>query len=164
MNTNILTQIYNSPCGSLLLGDYGGRLCLADWPGHAATGRVCRLLDAESRPGSSRLLDAAACALDAWFAGDSAALVDVPLLPVGTEFRQEVWTALMKIPYGHTITYGELAVRLGRRDAVRAVASAVGANALSIFIPCHRVVASAGLGGYAGGVDAKRILLSIEAK
>ena len=87
----------------------------------------------------------------------------MPLLFVGTDFQKNVWQELLKIPYGATITYADLAARLGRPNAVRAVANANGANAISIFAPCHRVVGSNGtLGGYGGGIEAKRFLLGLE--
>ena len=87
----------------------------------------------------------------------------MPLLLVGTDFQRQVWNALLQIPYGTTMSYGALAQRLGSATAVRTVANAVGANAISIFVPCHRVVGSDGmLTGYAGGLEAKRSLLDLE--
>ena len=91
-------------------------------------------------------------------------MFDVPLLPVGTEFQLSVWQELLNIPYGGTCTYSEQARRMGMPRAVRAVAAANGLNALSLFIPCHRVVGHDGrLTGYAGGLEAKRFLLDWEA-
>ncbi len=89
---------------------------------------------------------------------------DVPVLtPVATPFQRQVWQALLRVPYGRTIAYGELAARIGRPTAVRAVAAANAANPVAIIIPCHRVIAADGsLGGYAGGLQAKRILLDLE--
>lgn len=84
---------------------------------------------------------------------------------VGTDFQQRVWQELLQIPYGETISYLHLANHIGRPRAVRAVASACGANLMSIIIPCHRVIGNDGtVTGYAGGVDAKRFLLELEAK
>ena len=80
----------------------------------------------------------------------------------GTPFQHDVWRAICRIPYGETRTYGELAAMAGHPTAVRAVASACGANPLPYYIPCHRVVAAQGIGGYAFGVDKKRKLLNIE--
>ncbi|MBO9687372.1 MAG: methylated-DNA--[protein]-cysteine S-methyltransferase [Mitsuaria chitosanitabida] len=86
-----------------------------------------------------------------------------PMSPRGTPFQQAVWQALLAIPAGETITYGELAARLGRPEAVRAVAAAVGRNPVSVLIPCHRVVGTDGsLTGYAGGLHRKEALLTIE--
>ena len=97
--------------------------------------------------------------LEAYFSGSAPDFLP-PLAPEGTPFRRRVWEALLTIPYGETVTYGELAQRLG--TAPRAVGSAVGRNPVSILIPCHRVVGSGGLTGYAGGLDRKRALLEIE--
>jgi methylated-DNA-[protein]-cysteine S-methyltransferase len=84
------------------------------------------------------------------------------LAPGGSDFQREVWSALLRIPWGETRTYGELARRLGREGAARAIGTANGANPLPILIPCHRVVAADGLGGYSGGPALKRRLLSLE--
>ena len=97
--------------------------------------------------------------LEAYFSGTKPDFLP-PLAPEGTPFRRRVWEALLTIPYGETVTYGELAQRLG--TAPRAVGSAVGRNPVSILIPCHRVVGSGGLTGYAGGLERKRALLEIE--
>ena len=86
----------------------------------------------------------------------------VPIAPQGTPFQKSVWTALKRIPYGKVVTYGQLAARVGNAKAVRAVASAVGRNPLAILLPCHRVVAANGLGGFAWGLAAKRRLLQLE--
>lgn len=89
---------------------------------------------------------------------------DIPLdLSTGTPFQQTVWEALLKIPYGKTISYAQLANHIGQPTACRAVAQANGRNPLSLIIPCHRVIASDGkLGGYTGGIEIKQTLLDIE--
>ncbi|WP_372611086.1 methylated-DNA--[protein]-cysteine S-methyltransferase [Halomonas sp.] len=84
------------------------------------------------------------------------------LAPGGSEFQRQVWAALVRIPYGETRTYGDLARRLGRDGAARAIGAANGANPLPLVIPCHRVVAADGLGGYSGGTALKRRLLVLE--
>ena len=100
--------------------------------------------------------------LDEYFAAQRR-VFDVPLLTVGTPFQRAVWELLTTIPFGGTRSYAWLAAQLGHPRAVRAVAAANRANALSIFIPCHRVVGSSGsLTGYAGGLAAKRLLLGLE--
>lgn len=100
--------------------------------------------------------------LDAYFAGKRQDF-DLPLSPRGTEFQLEVWQGLRNIPYAHTASYGELARRIGRPRAVRAVGAANGANPLSIIVPCHRVIGSDGsLTGYGGGLEAKQWLLAHE--
>ncbi|HEX2501150.1 MAG TPA: methylated-DNA--[protein]-cysteine S-methyltransferase [Methylomirabilota bacterium] len=100
--------------------------------------------------------------LDAYFAG-ALRRFDLPLAPEGTPFQRQVWQALREIPYGETVSYGEVARRIGRPSAVRAVGAANGQNPLSIVIPCHRVIGSDGrLVGYGGGLPAKTALLELE--
>jgi methylated-DNA-[protein]-cysteine S-methyltransferase len=82
----------------------------------------------------------------------------------GTSFQQKVWNEMMKIPYGKTISYKELAEKIKKPKAYRAVANACGANKIPIIIPCHRVVATSGLGGYSAGIEIKRKLLHLEQK
>ncbi len=106
--------------------------------------------------------------LDAYFAGKNPSPETLPLAPVGSEFRQEVWNILCRIPYGKVTTYGDigkqLAKKMGKeRMSAQAVGGAVGHNPISIIIPCHRVVGSDGsLTGYAGGIDIKVMLLELE--
>jgi len=88
---------------------------------------------------------------------------DLPLLPNGTAFQRRVWNELEKIPYGVTISYGELAQRVGNPKASRAVGLANGRNPIPIIVPCHRVIGASGkLVGYGGGLDTKRMLLDLE--
>lgn len=109
------------------------------------------------------LLAQAAAALRAGVAGAAAALPPLDLR--GTPFQRAVWQALQAIPAGATVTYGELAARVGRPAAVRAVGAAVGRNPVSVLVPCHRVVGGDGaLTGYAGGLERKRRLLDAEAR
>ncbi len=162
----ITTQICRTPCGELLLGSFEGKLCLCDWcasPHHPRVlARLQRLLAAPLAESDRPTLRLAAEALAAYFAGHPLPFT-LPLLMVGTEFQQKVWQALQHIPLGETLSYAELAQAMGQPRATRAVANAVGANAMSIIIPCHRIVGSAGrLGGYAGGPAAKRFLLEHE--
>ena len=100
--------------------------------------------------------------LEAYFAGKLRRF-DLALAPEGTPFQREVWSALTTIPYGETVTYGELARRLGRANASRAVGAANGSNPIPIIIPCHRVIGADGsLTGFGGGVAIKRRLLDLE--
>jgi methylated-DNA-[protein]-cysteine S-methyltransferase len=97
-----------------------------------------------------------------YFAGERTAF-DVPLRLEGSDFEQAVWAALTRIPYGQTITYGDLADSLGRPTAARAVGAANGRNPIALIVPCHRVIGAGGaLTGYAYGVDRKRTLLELE--
>ena len=100
--------------------------------------------------------------LDEYFAGLRRTF-ELPLAPRGTPFQREVWFALADIPYGQTCTYAQLAMRLGRPTASRAVGAANGRNPLGIILPCHRVVGANGaLTGFSGGLEAKRFLLELE--
>ncbi|MDR1327537.1 MAG: methylated-DNA--[protein]-cysteine S-methyltransferase [Heliobacteriaceae bacterium] len=106
--------------------------------------------------------------LDRYFRGEKPAISELPLAPVGGEFRQEVWGILCEIPYGQVMTYGDIAVKIAakrgkERMSSQAVGGAVGHNPISIIIPCHRVVGSNGsLTGYAGGIKTKIKLLELE--
>jgi AraC family transcriptional regulator of adaptative response/methylated-DNA-[protein]-cysteine methyltransferase len=123
------------------------------------------LQDRTAKPllaGSHRLHAEVAAELDEYFLGSRREFT-VPLVLNGTEFQQRVWNELLTIPYGTTRSYAEQAVRLGRPDAVRAVAQANGANRIAIIVPCHRVVGSDGqLTGYGGGLWRKQRLLDME--
>lgn len=162
----IITSVYNSPCGTLLLGSLGNKLCLCDW--HAerhrdhVDKRLQRILNAEFSEGSSPVIDIAIAQLDEYFEGNRQEF-NVPLLFIGTDFQKKVWNALLEIPYGKTVSYGEMARLIGMPKAVRAVANANGANSLSIFAPCHRVIGSDHtLTGYGGGLPVKEYLLKLE--
>jgi methylated-DNA-[protein]-cysteine S-methyltransferase len=102
--------------------------------------------------------------IDGYFNGKRK-IFDLPLDLKGTEFQKKVWNELLKIPFGKTISYKELSIRMGNLKAIRAVAAANGANPVSIIVPCHRVIGSDGsLTGYAGGLWRKRWLLDFENK
>jgi methylated-DNA-[protein]-cysteine S-methyltransferase len=102
--------------------------------------------------------------LAAYFAGERSEF-DLPLTPEGTEFQKRVWKALVEIPYGETRSYTEIAHRVGKPAAVRAVGAANGRNPIGIIVPCHRVIGSSGkLVGYGGGLPMKRMLLELEAE
>lgn len=162
----IVTTVYDSPCGKLTLGEYRGELCLCDWNVEGRRERVGQrlqiLLKVKMREGKSLLLNEACRQLDQYF-GCMRKALDLPLRPCGTPFQCAVWAALLHVPYGQTWTYARLAQKLGKPRGIRAVASAVGANPLSLFLPCHRIIGSDGsLTGYAGGLAAKRFLLDLE--
>lgn len=106
--------------------------------------------------------------LDRYFKADTPDIKELPLAPQGSDFRQQVWKILCEIPYGTTITYGEIAKKIAQQNGLskmsaQAVGNAVGHNPISIIIPCHRVIGSNGnLTGYAGGLDLKIKLLQLE--
>ena len=125
-------------------------------------------IPAEPEPGWSKsdggLLQEAATQLAEYFSG-SRRIFAVPLLPEGTEFQRTVWRHLLEIPYGQTISYGELARCVGNPKASRAVGAANGCNPIPIIIPCHRVIGSDGkLTGFGGGLPTKQALLALEAR
>jgi len=100
--------------------------------------------------------------LEAYFSGELREF-DLPLAPAGTEWQRTVWDALMDVPYGTTLSYGELAARIGRPSACRAVGAANGRNPISVIVPCHRLIGSTGsLTGYGGGLERKAWLLEHE--
>lgn len=102
-------------------------------------------------------------AFDAYFGGDLKALEQIPCQTAGTPFQREVWSALRSIPAGQTRSYGQLAAKLGRPKAMRAVGLANGSNPIGVVVPCHRVIGADGsLTGYGGGLDRKRWLLTHE--
>ena len=115
-----------------------------------------------AEPAKATPVARAARQLRAYFAGERSDF-DIPLSPEGTEFQRRVWHELERIPYGCTISYGELAKRVGNPKASRAVGAANGANPLPIVVPCHRVIGADGtLTGFGAGIDVKAKLLEIE--
>lgn len=146
--------IIESPLGDLLMrGDEQAITALLYGPHPPASSNA---IPAELRAAKEQLT--------AYFAGELI-VFDLPLAPVGTAFQRAVWAALDEIPYGQTVGYGEIARRIGRPSAARAVGAACGRNPISVITPCHRVVGSSGaLTGYAGGMENKRFLLDLEAR
>ena len=145
--------------GALLLVADGpaARLTGVHWPQHRRAPRVAAAWERDDGA-----FDLTLAQLGEYFAGERTRF-ELPIDPQGTPFQHRVWDALQEIPYGETITYAELAARVGRAGAARAAGLANGSNPLSIVIPCHRVVGHAGgLTGYAGGLDVKRRLLEHE--
>lgn len=163
---NIKIHDYKSVCGELMLGSYNEKLCLCDWKYRkkraSVDARIQKGLQAAYEVAESDVVNKAIAQLDEYFRKERT-LFDIPLLFIGTDFQQKVWNALLDVPYGQTETYAELSKRIGSPSAIRAVASANGANSLSLFVPCHRIMGSKGeLVGYAGGLAAKQRLASIE--
>jgi methylated-DNA-[protein]-cysteine S-methyltransferase len=156
-----------TPIGELVIvADRENRLRAIDWTDHED--RMLRLLGRYYRPNGfeiqqSRDPGGLTQALSAYFAGDLASIDNLPIETSGTAFQRSVWKALREIPCGTTISYSELARRVGRPAAIRAVGLANGANPVSIVAPCHRVIGFDGrLTGYGGGIERKRWLLAHE--
>ena len=159
---------YTFSCGEMILGSFEGKLCLCDWADGrrraSVDQRLQRILNANYVEGSSDVIQMAKRQLDEYFLHQRCEF-DIPLLFVGTDFQKKVWNELLKIPYGKTISYCDLAKRIGMPNAVRAVANANAVNAISIIAPCHRVIGSDGtLTGYGGGLERKRFLLELESR
>jgi len=148
------TMPLDTPIGTLVL-ECDGDVLIGVWlPHERRHGRN----DAGDVP---PVLKETATQLEEYFAGERRDF-DVPMELDGTAFQQEVWAELSRIPYGETISYGELARRVGRPSAPRAVGQANGRNPIPIIVPCHRVLAVNGIGGYGGGLTVKRALLAVE--
>lgn len=163
---SIHIQTYNSICGDLIIGSYDQQICMCDWlkePHHSQVlHRLQRYLRVPFIKQTDEIITTAMLQLDEYFAGNRV-IFDLPLLYVGTDFQQRVWRTLLTIDYGCTWSYKQLAIGLGKRTALRAVANAIGQNAISIIIPCHRIIGTDGsLTGYAGGLHAKQVLLELE--
>ena len=162
----IYLQYFHTPYGELVLGESGRELCLCDWKYRKmrdqVDNRIQTALNAEFKLEETELLNETKSQLNEYFARERTTF-DLPLLFVGSDFQKSVWEKLLTIPYGKTTSYLELSRILGDEKAIRAVATANGANAISIIVPCHRVIGSDGsLTGYAGGLKAKQKLLQLE--
>jgi methylated-DNA-[protein]-cysteine S-methyltransferase len=163
MTTTLDTATVVTPAGNFWLAARHGFLVAAGFA--EAAPRLLRTLEARFGPVETRESDdpaGAATSLRRFLSGDLRALDGVPVDLGGTPFQRDVWEALRAIPAGSTITYAELARRVGRPRAARAVGAANGANPVSIVVPCHRVVGKDGLRGYAGGLPRKEWLLAHE--
>jgi methylated-DNA-[protein]-cysteine S-methyltransferase len=158
MTTNLMYTTLTSPIGELLLvgdGDALHRLHMQSGPRPVA-------IDPGWEPRGEPFAEAA-LQLEEYFAG-ARRMFDIPLTVEGNPFEQRVWGALQEIPYAETISYGELARRIGEPGAARAVGVANARNPISVIVPCHRVIGADGsLTGYGGGLERKRLLLDLEA-
>lgn len=157
MNDETYYTVLESPLGPILLVGDGANLTALNFQ----SGTQPREINPAWRRDEEAFAEVIA-QLRAYFAGELRDF-DLPLKPAGTPFQQEVWRQLQTVPYGETVSYGELAQRLGKPGAARAVGLANGANPLPLVIPCHRVVGSDGrLTGYGGGLPLKEALLAHE--
>lgn len=157
------SRVVDSPLGPLHLtvnplGQLTGLHIGVQPPTRVATERT----DTRVTNVARRALDVASAQLDEYFARARRAF-DLPVALDGSAFQQQVWAQLQRIPFGTTVSYGQLASRLGRGSAARAVGHANARNPIPVIIPCHRVIGSSGqLTGYGGGLEAKRYLLGLE--
>ena len=161
----VATRRIRTPVGEMLAGASDDGVCLLEFVGRRLfpeqMARLERFVGTPA-PGPHPLLDALEEQLDEYFAARRRAF-DLPLVLAGTPFQERVWRALLEIPCGQTISYAELAARVGSAGGSRAVGRANGHNRIAIVVPCHRVVRADGsLGGYGGGLAQKRRLLALE--
>jgi methylated-DNA-[protein]-cysteine S-methyltransferase len=157
MTTPTFTMPMDTPVGRLVLESDGDVLVGIWLPSPSKSSRSSRSDGHDAPP----VLKDTATQLDEYFAKERTEF-DLPMELDGTDFQKEVWLELTRIPYGETISYGELARRVGRPKGPRAVGQANGRNPIPIIVPCHRVLASNGIGGYGGGLPMKRALLAVE--
>ena len=152
--------VHPSPVGPLTLVSDQGSLIGCEF-----ADRTCTQVAASASGGGvgdDAVLDRARAELDQFFGGTLREFT-VPLAPRGTEFQRSVWQALRRIPFGQTVSYGQIAKEIGRPAAVRAVGAANGQNPICILIPCHRVIGADGsLTGFGGGLERKSFLLDLE--
>jgi methylated-DNA-[protein]-cysteine S-methyltransferase len=158
-------RVVDSPLGPLrLCADAAGRLTgLVIGTGPQASTDPAGV-DEDETGRAHRTLDDAATQLEQYFEGTRRCF-DLPMSMEGSAFQRQVWAQLQQIPFGTTVTYGQLAEQLGRRGAARAVGHANARNPIPVMVPCHRVIGSSGqLTGYGGGLVAKRLLLDLEGR
>lgn len=166
MQNKIKIEYFKTSYGELILGSFNDKLCLCDWRFRkmraSIDARIQKGLKADYEGKETSVLQNTKLQLNEYFNGDRK-VFDIPLLLIGTDFQKSVWNELLKIPYGKTDTYLELSKKLENEKAIRAVASANGANAIAFIVPCHRIIGSDGkLVGYAGGLNVKKKLLQLE--
>jgi len=159
-------QYYKTKYAHFILGSFENKLCLLDFRYRkmrsSVDNRLQKGLKAEFVEQDDPILQETRKQIDEYFNMQRKEF-DIPLLTVGSDFQKDVWTMLLKVPYGTTSTYAQLAQAIGNEKAVRAVANANGANAISLVIPCHRIIGSDGtLTGYGGGLALKEKLLKLE--
>jgi AraC family transcriptional regulator of adaptative response/methylated-DNA-[protein]-cysteine methyltransferase len=168
MQAPVVMTRFESPVGLLVAAGTDEGVCMLEFEGRRAD--IAGIAERLSRPvvdaGEGRTLPGPVLQLLAelseYFAGTLREFT-VPLVTPGTDWEQSVWAKLRQIPYGQTCSYGDLAARLGKPGAARAVGLANGRNRIAIVIPCHRVInADGGLHGYGGGLERKRKLLELE--
>lgn len=165
--TNVVEiQYYSTIVGELILGSYEQKLCLLDYVNRKNRETIDKRIQKYSNAvyviRTNAVLEKTKKQITE-FLNNERRHFNIPFVMMGTEFQQTVWKALLEVPYGNSTSYLQLAKNINNEKAVRAVASANGANAMSLLIPCHRVIGNDGsLVGYAGGLAAKKHLLSLE--
>jgi len=164
----IYFQYYKTKIGELILGSFENKLCLLDFRYRrmrtTVDNRLKRELNAEYIEQDTNILKETRKQIDEYLIGERIKF-EIPILMVGSDFQKQVWNALIAVNYGEVATYLDLAKSIDNEKAVRAVASANGANSIGLIIPCHRIIGSNGdLVGYGGGLPIKKRLLNLEKK
>lgn len=165
MNSSVIYARMNSPVGPVWVGSTSTGICtvgLGDGQPEGFFAWLSRRIGAEQPREKPEALEAALAQLREYFSGGRR-VFDLPLDVRGTAFQRAAWSKVARIPYGATMTYGEIARRIGKPRAARAVGAAMAANPLPLLVPCHRVIGANGsLVGYGGGLEMKAALLRLE--
>jgi len=161
-------QYYKTKIGELILGSFNDKLCLLDFRYRrmrtTVDNRIKKELNAVFVEKDNLVLKETRKQIEAYLIGENKEF-SIPILMLGSDFQKQVWKALINVKYGEIATYLDLAKSIDNKKAVRAVASANGANAIGLIIPCHRIIGSNGeLVGYGGGLSIKKRLLNLEKK
>ena len=164
----IYIQYYKTKIGELILGSFNNKICLLDFRYRrmrsTVDNRIKKELNAEYLEQDNSILKETRKQIDEYLIGERVEF-EIPILMVGSDFQKQVWNALINVKYGEIASYLDLAKNIGNEKAVRAVASANGANSIGLIIPCHRIIGSNGeLVGYGGGLPIKKRLLNLEKK
>lgn len=162
----ITTSTFNTMHGELVLGSFNDKLCLCDWKYRTNRERIDQrvqsFFNAQYEEGKSEVVEKTIEELKEYFVGQLEKFT-VPIALAGSPFQMKVWNQLLAIPYGKTTSYSQLSFVLKNSKGIRAVANANGANAISIIVPCHRVIGADGsMTGYAGGIKTKKNILIME--
>lgn len=164
--TQVATRRLDTPLGSMVAGAVDDGVCLLEFSDRALLPTQLERIEERlgpPTPGNHPHLNRLDAQLDEYFGGARRDF-DLPLVLAGTGFQERIWSRLLEIPYGRTISYDELANRAGSPGGSRAAGRANGGNRIAIVVPCHRVIRANGdLGGYGGGLERKRRLLDLEA-
>ncbi|MGP2657486.1 methylated-DNA--[protein]-cysteine S-methyltransferase [Malaciobacter sp. WC5094] len=163
---SIFVQYFKNNFTEFIVGSYDNKICLLDYRyrknRNTIDNRMKKYLKTDIVFESTDIIEKAIVQIEEYFEKKRKTF-DLPLLFVGSDFQKKVWTALVEVPYAQTSSYLDLAKKIGNEKAVRAVANANGANALSIVVPCHRIIGTnKKLTGYAGGLELKKKLLDLE--
>lgn len=168
MKNNIHITYYKTKIGELILGSFSKKLCLLDFRyrrmRNTVDKRIKKYLKTEFTEQEDDIIQETKKQIDQYLIG-TRTIFEIPLLLLGTDFQKQVWNELLNIKYGQTVSYLDIAKKIQNPKAIRAAASANGANAIALIIPCHRVIETSGeLGGYGGGLAIKKRLLNLERK